>query len=35
VEIGKKYNVSDNAIKKWCKNKQLPYRRKDIKQYTE
>lgn len=35
VEIGKKYNVSDNAIKKWCKNEQLPYRRKDIKQYTE
>ena len=35
VELGKKYNVSDNAIKKWCKNEQLPYRRKDIKQYTE
>lgn len=30
VEIGKKYNVSDNAIRKWCKSYDLPYRRKDI-----
>lgn len=34
-EIGRKYNVSDNAIKKWCKNVNLPYRKKDIRQYTD
>lgn len=30
VEIGKKYNVSDNTVRKWCQNYNLPYRRKDI-----
>lgn len=33
-EIGRRYNVSDNTIKKWCKNVNLPYRKKDIKQYS-
>ena len=31
IEIGKMYNVSDNAIRKWCKDYNLPYRKKDIK----
>jgi group I intron endonuclease len=31
VQIGKLYNVTDNAIRKWCKNYNLPYRAKDIK----
>lgn len=31
VEIGKMYGVSDNAIRKWCKTYDLPYKRKDIK----
>ena len=31
VKIGKMYNVSDNAIRKWCKSYNLPYKRKDIK----
>ena len=31
TEIGKIYNVSDNAIRKWCKAEGLPYLRKDIK----
>jgi group I intron endonuclease len=31
VQIGKLYNVTDNAIRKWCKNYNLPYRVKDIK----
>lgn len=35
VQIGKKYNVSDSAIKKWCKYYGLPYRRKDIKQLSD
>lgn len=31
IQIGKLYNVTDNAIRKWCKNYNLPYRVKDIK----
>lgn len=31
LEIGRMYNVSDNAIRKWCKSYELPYRKKDIK----
>lgn len=30
VQIGKMYNVSDNAIRKWCKKYNLPYRKKDL-----
>ena len=29
--IGKKYGVSDNAVRRWCRSYNLPYRRKDIK----
>lgn len=28
--IGRTYGVSDNAVRKWCKYYDLPYRRKDI-----
>ena len=35
VDIGKQYNVTDNTIKKWCKYYNLPYRRKNIKLYTD
>jgi len=31
TEIGKKYNVSDNAIKKWCISYNLPSKKMDIK----
>lgn len=31
VQIGKKYNVSDNAIRKWCKSYNLPYKVSEIK----
>lgn len=31
LEIGRMYGVSDNAIRKWCKSYNLPYKRKDIK----
>lgn len=34
ISIGKKFNVSDNTIRQWCKNYQLPYRAKDIKKYS-
>lgn len=30
LQIGKKYNVSDNTVRKWCKKYELPYKRKDI-----
>lgn len=35
LEIGKMFQVSDNAIKKRCKKFNLPYRKKDIKNYTD
>ena len=35
VQIGKRCGVSDNAIRKWCKNYQLPYSSKEIKNYTD
>lgn len=35
VEIGKNFNVSDNAIKKWCKKFNLPSTRKEIKLYSD
>ena len=30
TKIGKFYNVSDNAVRKWCKKYNLPFRKKDI-----
>jgi hypothetical protein len=35
VEIGKKYNVSDNAVRKWCVVENLPRTLKEIKNYKE
>ena len=35
TEIGKKYNVSDNAIRKWCDGYNLPRRSSEIKKYSE
>lgn len=35
LSIGKKYNVSDNAVKKWCQNENLPYRKSDIKKFSD
>lgn len=32
--IAKQFNVSDNAIKKWCKAVNLPYKKSEIKQYS-
>lgn len=30
VKVGKIFNVSDNAVRKWCKKYGLPYKKKDI-----
>lgn len=35
VTIGKKFNVADNSIRKWCDKFNLPRTKKEINQYTE
>ncbi len=35
VDIGKQYDVSDNAIRKWCDKFNLPRTKKEIKSYSE
>lgn len=35
LQIGKIFDVSDNAIRKWCKYYNLPYKSKDIKGYSD
>ncbi|MBR6253656.1 MAG: hypothetical protein IKR04_07505 [Clostridia bacterium] len=35
VQIGKKFNISDNAIRKWCKLYNLPSKVSEIKKYTD
>lgn len=35
LQIGKEYNVSDNAVRKWCKYYNLPFKSKEIKKYTD
>lgn len=35
LQIGKRFGVSDNAIRKWCKNLNLPCRAHDIKKYSD
>ena len=32
-EIGRMFNVSDNAVRKWCKKYGLPFLKKDVKQF--
>lgn len=31
LSLGRMFGVSDNAIRKWCKDYNLPYRKKDLK----
>jgi hypothetical protein len=35
MTIGKMFSVTDNAIRKWCKKYNLPYKSSDIKKYTD
>lgn len=35
LQIGKKYGVSDNSIRKWCKKYYLPYKSSEIKAYSD
>lgn len=35
TQIGKKYGVSDNAVRKWCDNYNLPRKVSDIKKISD
>ena len=35
LQIGKKYGVTDNAIRKWCKKYNLPYQKRLINSYSD
>lgn len=35
THIAQDFNVTDNTIRKWCKYYQLPYKKTDIKKYSE
>ena len=35
TQIAKLFEVTDNAIRKWCKDENLPYRAKDIKNISD
>ena len=35
VKIGELYHVSDNAIRKWCKAENLPFKVSEIKKYND
>ena len=34
VEIGRRYGVTDNAVRKWCDKYKLPRKVSEIKKYT-
>lgn len=35
LSIGKQFNVSDNAVRKWCDSYHLPRKKEDIKNYSD
>lgn len=35
LQIGKKYGITDNAVRKWCDFYNLPRKVSDIKKYNE
>lgn len=35
LAIGKQFNVSDNAIRKWCDKYNLPRKKTEIKNYSD
>lgn len=35
TQIGKKFGVSDNSVREWCKKYHLPYRAQDIKNISD
>lgn len=35
LELGRLYEVSDNAVRKWCKLENLPFKKTEIKAYSD
>lgn len=35
VALGKKYNVSDNTVRKWCKKYNLPYKTSEVQEWLQ
>lgn len=35
TKIGETFGVTDNSIRKWCRNENLPHKSSDIKKYTD
>jgi hypothetical protein len=35
TQIGKQFNVSDNAIRKWCVSENLPTKKTEINKYSD
>lgn len=35
TSLGKKYSVSDNAVRRWCKTYNLPFKKSEIKSYSD
>lgn len=35
ISIGLEYGVTDNAVRKWCKIYNLPFKKTEIDKYTE
>lgn len=35
LQVGKKFGVSDNTIRKWCKSYSLPYKSSEISKYSD
>lgn len=35
TRIGEQYNVTDNAVRKWCKAEGLPFKKADINRYSD
>lgn len=35
TQIAENFKVTDNAVRKWCKSVNLPFRKKDIMQYSD
>lgn len=35
TKIGEQYGVSDNAVRKWCKTEQLPYKKSEINKISD
>lgn len=35
IEVGKKFNISDNGVRRWCESFNLPRTKKEINSYSD